>query len=455
MKNFDESSFIEDFKTLPFAASFGVSDPDEKLEILSSLVKECIDRHAPLKLTKVTRPPAPWLKDPAIAELKEQRDRLRSAARTSNNNKEIWEKFRAACNRLKELIKSTKRNFMERMWSSKKPKEVWKEIHRILHPSPQRITMQPDKLNNFFASTAERTIGINAHHVDDYASIINLIQSLPANFDNGFQIRTVTLKEVIHELRNIRTDCSTRLDNIPANMIKMVADYLGSPLTDVINTCIKTLYFLSAWKLARICAIPKGSQIKSEKDLRPISILPVLLKVYERLIFRQLSVFIDKNNVLNNNISAYQKGQSTTTLLQAIRDDIVKAMKRSEVTMMILADFSKVFDAICFTNLITKMSKLGFPRDFLIWTLNYITHRKQFIQIDNMCSEVKNVTFGVPHGSILGPVLFNIYVADLQENVNVKNFQYADDTTTYDHAKISDLNNCRNTISQSINKLSA
>ena len=84
---------------------------------------------------------------------------------------------------------------MERMLSSKKSKEVWKVIHRILHPSPQRITVQPDKLNNFFASTAERTIGINAHHVD-YASIINLIQSLPANVDNGFQIRTVTLSSM-------------------------------------------------------------------------------------------------------------------------------------------------------------------------------------------------------------------------------------------------------------------
>jgi len=299
---------------------------------------------------------------------------------------------------------------------------------------------------------AERTIGINAHHVDDYASIIKLIQSLPANIDNGFQIRTVTLKEVIRELRNIRSDCSTGPDNIPANMIKMVADYLGSPLTDVINTCIKNLYFPSAWKLACICAIPKGNQIKSEKDFRPISILPVLSKVYERLIFHQLSDFIDKNYILNSNISAYRKGQSTTTVLQAIRDDIVKAMKRSEVTMMILADFSKAFDMICFRNLVTKMSKLGFSRDFLIWTLNYVMHRKQLVQIDDMRSEVKNVHFGVPQGSILGPVLFNIYVADLQDNVNVKCFQYADDTTIYDHAKASDLNSCRNTIYQSILK---
>ena len=158
--------------------------------------------------------------------------------------------------------------------------------------------------------------------------------------------RTVTLKEVIHELRNIRSDRSTCPDNLPANMIKMVADFLGSPLTDVINTCIKNLYFPSAWKLARICAIPKGNQIKSEKDLRPISILPVLSKVYERLIFRQLSDFIDKNNVLNSNISAYRKGQSATTVLQAIRDDIVKAMKRSELSNY--ADLSQLLQSLRF-----------------------------------------------------------------------------------------------------------
>ena len=102
-------------------------------------------------------------------------------------------------------------------------------------------------------------------------------------------------------------------------------------------------------------------------------------------------------------------------------------MKLSEVTMMILADFSKAFDKICFRNLITKMSKLGFSRDFLIWILNYFMHRKQFVQSDDTCSEVKNLNFEVPQGSILDPVFFNIYVAGLQENVNVKCFQHADD----------------------------
>ena len=160
---------------------------------------------------------------------------------------------------------------------------------------------------------------------------------------------------------------------------------------------------------------------------RPILILTVLSKVYERLIFRQLSDFIDINNVLNSNISTYPKGQSTNTVLQAIRDDIVKAIKPSEVNMMILADFSKAFDMICFRNLIIKMSKLGFSRDFLIWTLNYVMHRKQFYRSMTRAQRLKTRILGFPKAPSWTRCFFNIYVADLQENVNVKCFQHADD----------------------------
>ena len=175
----------------------------------------------------------------------------------------------------------------------------------------------------------------------------------------------------------------------------------------------------------------------------------MLSKVHERLIFRQLADFIVKNKLLSSNIAAYRKGQSTATVLQAIRDDIIKAMKRVEVTMMVLADFSKAFHTVRFKNLITKMSKIGFFKDFLTWTLSYVSNRKQFVQIDGNCSEVIDIHFGVPQGSILGPVLFNIYVADLQEAINVKSYQYADDTTMYKYARAQELSNCRKTMTQS------
>ena len=118
---------------------------------------------------------------------------------------------------------------------------------------------------------------------------------------------------------------------------------------------------------------------------------------------------------------------------------------------MILADFSRAFDTIGFRNLISKMSKLVFSRDFLMWTLNYVTHRKQFVQIDDTCSHsvlaLRKASFWVQ--------CYSIFVLLIRENLEVKCFQYADDTTIYDHAKVYDLNIYKNTIAQSINKLSA
>ena len=179
-------------------------------------------------------------------------------------------------------------------------------------------------------------------------------------------------------------------------MLNPVDDFLASPLTNVINTAIEKHEFPTAWKTARICAIPKRNQVTSEQDLRPISILPTLSKVYDRLIFRQMTIFIEEEMLMESNISAYRKGQSTIHVLQAIRDDIIKAMQRGEVTMMILADFSKALDTIKFQNLIKKMSHLSFSKNFLKWTLNYVSKRQQYVQIDARASDRIEVRFGVP-----------------------------------------------------------
>ena len=326
-------------------------------------------------------------------------------------------------------------------------------IHRILHPNPKRLAFDPNKLNKFFAATAERTLGTTPSQEDEHEEIEKLIDSLPLSSIRSFDIRPVRYEEVLKELRDLRNDCSTGPDQIPVKMLKPVADILASPLTNIINTGIEKHDFPTAWKTARICAIPKGNQVTSEQDLRPISILPALSKVYERLIFRQITTFNEEEKLMESNISAYRKGQSTMHVLQEIRDDIIKAMQRGEVTMMILADFSKAFNTIKFQNLIKKMNHLGFSKNFLKWTLNYVSKRKHFVQIDDRVSERIEVRFGVPQGSILGPVLFNIYVADLQSEMKMKGYQYADDTTLYCHAKPKNLEFLSRTTNQSIEQL--
>ena len=130
----------------------------------------------------------------------------------------------------------------------------------------------------------------------------------------------------------------------------MVADQIASPLTHIVNNCISKQLFPSQWKIARICAIPKCDPISSYNDLRPVSILPTLSKIFERLVLRQMSDYVTNTTtgVLKESVSAYRRGHNTTTVMIAMRDDIQRAMQRGEVTIAVLADFSKAFDILQF-----------------------------------------------------------------------------------------------------------
>ena len=184
--------------------------------------------------------------------------------------------------------------------------------------------------------------------------------------------------------------------------------------------------------------------------MRPISILPVLSKVFERLVHQQVLPFIDSHNLLKDNISGFRKGHSTTSVLLRIKDDIIKAMKRGEITLMVLDDFSKAFDTIKYKTVLKKLDYLGISKSFLNWTIEYLTDRRHFVQIDDKTSDRSRVNFGVPQGSIMGPPIFNLYVADLHAHINMQCHQYADDTTLYVHCKPSNLESCKRDLNKNL-----
>ncbi|RMX43327.1 hypothetical protein pdam_00014956 [Pocillopora damicornis] len=139
---------------------------------------------------------------------------------------------------------------------------------------------------------------------------------------------------------------------------------------------------------------PKLDSPQDNNDFRPISVLPVLSKIYERLIHNQVDEFLENHHLLEDNISEFRKSHSTTSVLLSIQDDILKAMNRSECTLLVLADFSKGFDT-------------------------------QFVQIDDRISKSVSISL-VPQGSIMGPLIFNIYIADLQGKLDCACHQNAD-----------------------------
>ena len=158
---------------------------------------------------------------------------------------------------------------------------------------------------------------------------------------------------------------------------------------------------------------------------------------YMKVYVESIVEHIESSTLYKETMSGFRKGHSTAVVLLKLKDDILKAMKKGEITLAVFTDYSKAFDTVDFQVLLNKLHRLDFPKKFLIWTYSYLEGRQQFVQIDDRKSGLLPVAFGVPQGSILGPVLFNLYMADLQDEKSDCNYlQYADDTSLYNIARL-------------------
>ena len=225
---------------------------------------------------------------------------------------------------------------------------------------------------------ATRTLGTKPDSTQDS---LDLVWSFSHQADelSTFVLRNVPRDEVLKEISRLRSDCSSSIiDQIPVKFVKLAREYLAGPLTYIINSCINTSLFPKTWKTARVSPIPKVDNPVNEKDYRKFSILPSLSKIFERLVLNQILVFIEKQALLASSISGYRKGHSTTTVLMGIRDDIIRAMKKGEVTLMVCADYSKAFDTVRFKAVLAKLREMGFSKSFLLWVyvLIYLSERR-------------------------------------------------------------------------------
>ena len=451
--SFDQESFVKDVKCLPFSVVYGISDPDEKLSIFNDLLLDVINKHAPIRRIKVTRPPAPWMNDPAIKKLQNSRDMSRSEAHQSQNPS-IWDKFKETKRAIKKAVRRAKSTFHRKALSKNNPKEVWKIIHGILHPPAKRVNFNPAELNKYFATIASVTLKKKAIPRNETSQFINSLPETRKD-DNSdcFHLHRTSYQNVLKQLKLLRNDISTGPDEIPIRFVKMVAEILCSPLTHIINAFIENNKFPSLWKVARIVPINKVATSTEKSHFRPIAILPALSKIFERTVCNQLIEFIDKRQLYKDTVTGFRKGFSTGSALLKLRDDVKKAMSASELSIIVLIDFSKAFDTISHDTLIKTLHKYSFSREFLHWTLSYLSSRKQYVQLDSKKSTFMTTYFGVPQGSILGPLLFNLYVNDLKECLPSKSIQYADDTTIYESCRPSNIQNAVNKLNDSLIKL--
>lgn len=326
-------------------------------------------------------------------------------------------------------------------------KTLWKKINNLKLKNKSAIQIpsdfsDADVINNHFINS-----------VPQYQPSPEMIRDLIENklkIGNHFNLELVTQSDVLQSLYSIKSNAEGA-DGITAAMLKFCLPHCLNPLTNIINCSIEQGEIPSLWKTAMVLPLPKKEN-PLLSDLRPISVLPAGSKLLEKMIQVQMIKYLNVNNIIPIYQSGFRKGHSCTTALLKITNDIVEGFDNSKCTAMILLDMSKAFDSINFELLLAKLSHYNFSERSVNWFRNYLYGRTQMVRISNndgnhQISEPLEITSGVPQGSILGPILFSIFSADISKIIKYSKFHmYADDLNIYMSFNCQDFETAKNYI---------
>lgn len=397
------------------------SDPNSLLSYWIHELESILDVYAPLRAYPANKKKNLQL-PPEILAMINHRNKLVKQVKLSPSNLILLYDLRIMQKKVKSNITRYLKVKGEQTLSNSDRREAWKFIKKATNTTKSNLAPQAsvEVLNDYFGKIVK---------TDNPESIITSITS--CSIEDDFHLQDISVQTILKHLLKLKDNTATGNDGLPSSFLKKTAAVTAPNISVILNSCIKFGQFPDVWKKANIAAIYKGKGSKKDAaNYRPISVLPCLARIFEKEISSQLSSYCLQRDVIPKEQFGFRPRSSCeTTLLTALNSWIGDIDRLGMMVGVLLIDLSKAFDNVNHSILIRDLEEIGCSPSTLAFFTNYLTGRLQRVVNGEHISNWQSITKGVPQGSCISPILFNIYMRNLPLCVKDPVYQFADDIT--------------------------
>lgn len=385
----------------------------------------------------------PWM-TPKLVNCARQRDALHLKAKKFPEDQALQNKYKRFRNHFNSMLKTEKNYYESDLIATNKnnSKKLWNTVKDICNIKKSKsdynellnIRSNPmdslNAVNDYFSSVGQNLAQNTLSQLQ--TSELQLTDSISVNASpsNSLFLTPTDEFEITKIISGLKTASAPGSDMISNELLKRASHILASPIAHICNLSMSQGVVPNCFKIADICPIFKTGNKTAVSNYRPISLLPSLSKILEKVVNKRLLGFLESNNMLSSNQYGFRSGKSTEDAVVALVDHVTDCLDRSQKCIGVFLDLAKAFDTVSWPMLLRKLELYGVRGSTLDWFRSYLCDRKQRVRAAPFHSDYVSISFGVPQGSVLGPTLFLVYINDLcQLKINqAKFFTFADDT---------------------------